>query len=132
MINFIKNPMVLRLIVVVFLTALALLVWHMIAEKYREEGRNELQPKLTYAIEQTHKWKKVHNDLLTKVDECNTSVSSLHELSEEKTKVTQKLIQDAMKNNAKLLEIALDAERRISTGGTCEQAVIDARKDLVK
>lgn len=130
--NFIKNPLVLRIIGVVALTALAMWFWHLIAEKYREEGRNELQPKLTYAIGQTHEWKKVYNGVLDKVAECNASVSSMHKLSEEKAKVTQKLIQEAVKNNAKLLEVAAEAERRIPIGGSCEQAVIDARKDLLK
>lgn len=119
-----------KILAVLATTAVAMYLWHSLAEKYREEGRAQLRPALNKAVTETHNWKRAYAKLEDGLAVCNGSVQNYLKVNMQKQDQSKRMIEIATKQ-AKESSVAINAAlKRIEHGGTCEQAVSDIKKDL--
>jgi hypothetical protein len=123
---------------------LAVSIWfafNAFTDHYREQGRDELRPRLetvtnerNHAIKLTHDWKNVYNKLGLLASACSDSVEKLHIESEAKLAASAEALAKAEAKGKHQQAVIDKAEERASNAGvdlkSCEQAVLDAKEDL--
>lgn len=115
---------------VLLATVLGMYMWHVIAEKYREEGRSQLRPQLEKAVKITHDWKNAYSKLNSALNTCNHSVRKYLSQSAEKQDQSKKLIEVATRRSEKSVKQIENTLLNMQKTGTCEQAVSDIKKGM--
>jgi len=115
---------------VLLLTVFGMYLWHVIAEKYREEGRAQLRPQLEKTIQITHDWKKAYGELSDALNTCNQSVRGYLSESLKKQNESRRLVEFATKQSERSVKQIESTLLNMQKSGTCEQAVSDIKKGM--